>query len=50
MLLIPVALYGCETWYLALGEEHSLRMFQNRVLSRILLLKVGQKKIEESVQ
>jgi hypothetical protein len=27
--------YGCETWSLALREEHSLRMFENRVLRRI---------------
>jgi hypothetical protein len=27
--------YGCETWSLALGEEHRLRVFENRVLRRI---------------
>jgi hypothetical protein len=30
-----VFLYGCETWTLALREEHRLRMFQNRVLRRM---------------
>jgi hypothetical protein len=25
-------LYGCETWSLILGEEHRLRVFENRVL------------------
>jgi hypothetical protein len=25
-------LYGCETWYLTLREEHRLRMFKNRIL------------------
>jgi hypothetical protein len=25
----------CETWSLALREEHRLRMFENRVLRRI---------------
>jgi hypothetical protein len=25
-------LYGCETWSLAWGEEHRLRVFENRVL------------------
>jgi hypothetical protein len=25
-------LYGCETWSLTLREEHSLRVFENRVL------------------
>jgi hypothetical protein len=28
-------LYGCETWSLKLREEHRLRLFDNRVLSRI---------------
>jgi hypothetical protein len=28
-------LHGCETWYLTLREEHRLRVFENRVLSRI---------------
>jgi hypothetical protein len=30
-----VVLYGCETWYLTLREEHRLRVFENRVLKRI---------------
>jgi hypothetical protein len=28
-------LYGCETWSPKLREEHRLRVFENRVLSRI---------------
>jgi hypothetical protein len=28
-------LYGCKTWPLTLGEEHRLRVFENRVLRRI---------------
>jgi hypothetical protein len=28
-------LYGCETWSLTLREEHTLRLFENRVLRRI---------------
>jgi len=28
-------LYGCESWYLALREAYSLRMFENRVLRRV---------------
>jgi hypothetical protein len=31
-----VVLYGCETWSLTLREEHRLRVFENRVLRRIL--------------
>jgi hypothetical protein len=34
-IIIPVVLYGCETWSLTLREEHKLRVFENRVLSRI---------------
>jgi hypothetical protein len=30
-----MVLYGCETWSLALREEHTLRVFENRVLRRI---------------
>jgi hypothetical protein len=27
-----VVLYGCESWYLTLREEHRLKVFENRVL------------------
>ena len=33
--ILPVVLYGCETWTLTLREEHRLRVFENRVLRRI---------------
>jgi hypothetical protein len=26
-IILPVVLYGCETWYLTLREEHRLRVF-----------------------
>jgi hypothetical protein len=29
-------LYGCVTWSLTLREEHRLRVFENRVLRRML--------------
>jgi hypothetical protein len=32
---LPIVLYGCETWCLILGEEHRLRVFENRVLRSI---------------
>jgi hypothetical protein len=32
MIILPVVLYGCETWSLTLREEHRLRVFENRVL------------------
>jgi hypothetical protein len=33
-IILPVMLYGCETWSLML-REHRLRVFENRVLRRI---------------
>jgi hypothetical protein len=30
-IILPVVLYGSETWSLTLGEEHRLRVFENRV-------------------
>jgi hypothetical protein len=33
--MLPIVLYGCETWYLTLREEHKLSVFENRVLRRI---------------
>jgi hypothetical protein len=34
-IILPVVLYGCETWSFKLREEHELRIFENRVLRRI---------------
>jgi hypothetical protein len=34
-IVLPVFLYGCETWSLTLREEHRLRVFENRMLRRI---------------
>ena len=34
-IILPVALYGCETWSLILWEERRLKMFENMVLRRI---------------
>ena len=34
-IILPVVLYGCETWSLTLREECRLRVFKNRVLRRI---------------
>ncbi len=33
--ILPVVLYGCETWLLTLREEHRLRVFVNRLLRTI---------------
>jgi hypothetical protein len=40
--ILPVFLYGCETWSLTLREEYGLRVFENKVLRRIF----GPKKDE----
>jgi hypothetical protein len=34
-IILPVVLYGCETWSLTIREEYKLRVFENRVLRRI---------------
>jgi hypothetical protein len=34
-IILPVVLYGCETWFLTLKKVHRLGVFENRVLRRI---------------
>jgi hypothetical protein len=34
-VILPVVLYGCETWSLILGKEHRLNVFEKRVLRKI---------------
>ncbi|KAJ4450740.1 hypothetical protein ANN_02170 [Periplaneta americana] len=34
-VILPIVLYGCETWTLTLREEHRLRVFENKVLRKI---------------
>jgi hypothetical protein len=45
-IILPVVLYGCETWSLTLREEHRLRVFEKRALRRIF----GPKKDEVTGQ
>jgi hypothetical protein len=35
IIIMPVVLYGCESWPLTLREECRLRVFENRVIRRI---------------
>jgi hypothetical protein len=42
MIVLPVVLYGCETWRLLLREEHRLRVVENRVLRRIFGTKMDE--------
>ena len=41
-IILPVVLYGCETWLLSVREECRRRVFENRVLRRIF----GPKRVE----
>ena len=34
-IILPMVLYGCETWSLTLREECRLRVFENSVLRRV---------------
>ena len=34
-IILPVVLYGYETWSLTLIEEHRLRVFENKVPRKI---------------
>jgi hypothetical protein len=38
-IILPVVLYGCETWSLTLREERRLRVFANRMLMTVLGLR-----------
>jgi hypothetical protein len=33
-VILPVVLYGCDTWSLTLREERRLRVFENKVLGK----------------
>jgi hypothetical protein len=35
-IISPVVLYGCETWSLTLEQKCRLRVFENRMLRRIV--------------
>jgi len=45
-IILPVVLYGCETWSLTLREERKLRVFENMVLRRIF----GNRRDEVTVE
>ena len=45
-IILPVVLYGCETWSLTFREERRLRVFENRVLRRVF----GPKRDEVTVE
>jgi hypothetical protein len=41
-IILPVVLYGCETWSLILREVHRLMVLENRMLRRIFGPKRGK--------
>ena len=43
-IILPVVLYGCETWLLTLREERRLTVLETRVLRRIF----GPKRYKEA--
>jgi hypothetical protein len=45
-IILPLVLYGYETWSLALREEQRLRVLENRVVRRIF----GPKRDEVTVE
>ena len=45
-IILPVVLYGCETWSLTMREERRLRVFENRVLRRIFEPKRDEVRLE----
>jgi hypothetical protein len=36
IIILPVVLYVCEIWSLTLRKEHRLRVFENRMLTKML--------------
>ena len=50
-IMLPVVLYGCETWSLKMREESRLRVFENRVLGRIFgPERQGNRVLEKTIQ
>jgi hypothetical protein len=47
-IILPLVLYGCETWSLTSREKHRLKVFENRVLRGIFAPKrdevIGEQK------
>jgi hypothetical protein len=41
-IILPVVLYGCETWSLTLKEGHRLRVFEDRVLRKLFRPKMDE--------
>jgi hypothetical protein len=47
-IILPVVLYGCETWSVILKEEHRLELSESRVLRRTLQYKEEEEAVSNS--
>jgi hypothetical protein len=41
-MILPLALYGRDTWSLILREKHRLKVFENRVLKKMFGRKMDE--------
>ena len=48
-IILPVVLYGCETWSFTVKEEVRVRVFENRVLRETRLQGSGETYINRSL-
>ena len=42
IIILPIVLYGSETWSLTLREERELRVFENMMLRRIFVPRMDE--------
>ena len=45
-IILPIALYGCETWSLTLMEKPGVRVFKNRVTVKIFVPKRAEVNVQ----
>jgi hypothetical protein len=48
--MLPLVLYGCDTWSVTLREGHRLKMFENRVLKKKFERKMDEVTGKETTQ
>ena len=48
-IILPLVLYGCETWSSTLREKHRLRVFENRAMRKIFGSKRDKVMEEEKI-
>jgi len=41
-MILSLVLYGCDTWFLTLREEHRLKVFENRMLKKMFGRKMDE--------